>query len=637
MIMYMEQVLLSGIQQALEEIFSEVGVQLPPGMVTFEHPADPAHGDYATSCVLSIFSLYKTDQAFKAQFSSPRACADYCVQKITEHLSPNLSSQINSLSVAGPGFINISLSIPALVTTALDYIQIKAVKDPNPSHHCLIEYVSPNTNKPLHIGHLRNAALGTALANLFEKNGWKVTRAIEYNDRGLHIMKSVWGYLIFGRKLSNTQGDTTAIWYSELSEWKLHQEKWLSPEDATTDQLKKSDHFVGHWYQRADQSVGDPTVEAAWAEMLRSWEEKSDPHHENIRMIWKRMNTWFYEGYEQTAKRFGFSFDADAVNYESEIYMAGKEIVMQQAAAGLFEKLADGAVVAHLEQFKLPDKILLRRDGTGIYMTFDIELTRQRSTKNAEKMIWVVGMDQKLYFQQLFSIAELLEYGKRETFFHFAYGMVRLPEGKMSSRKGTAIYGDDLMNSAREQAAVILGEAAVAKSLPPEELEGIIEKMGIAAIKWTMLSQDPQSEITFNVSESVSIKGFSGPYVQYTFARTQSILAEARKQSIAIDFDSLLAILMSEKKELSPFEIDVLRSIYIYKDIVKRAAEEYAPHSVCQYLFTLSQRYNAFYAELPIIAAPAVERQVRLCITQAVGAVLSDGLKLLGISSPERM
>lgn len=637
MIMYMEQVLLSGIQQALEKTFGEVGVQLSPGLINFEHPADPAHGDYATSCVLSIFSLYKTDQAFKAQFSSPRACADYCVQKIENYLSPELSSQIKSLSVAGPGFINITLSIPALVTTALDYIQSKPIKHSNSSRHCLIEYVSPNTNKPLHIGHLRNAALGTALANLFEKNGWQVTRAIEYNDRGLHIMKSVWGYLLFGRKLPSASTEEKVIWYSELSEWMLHQEKWLSPEDSTADALRKSDHFVGYWYQRADQSVGDSAVEAAWAEMLRAWEEESDPHHENIRMIWRRMNTWFYEGYQQTAERFGFSFDADAVNYESEIYMAGKDIVMRQAATGVFEKLADGAVVAHLEQFKLPDKILLRRDGTGIYMTFDIELTRRRSTKNAEKMIWVVGMDQKLYFQQLFAIAELLGYGKRETFFHFAYGMVRLPEGKMSSRKGTAIYGDDLMDSAREQAAVVLKEAAVAKSLSSEELASIVEKMGIAAIKWTMLSQDPQSEITFNVSESVSIKGFSGPYVQYTFARTQSILAEVQKQSIAIDFDSLLTILMSGKVEPSPFEIDVLRSIYIYKDAIARAAEEYAPHGVCQYLFTLSQKYNALYAELPIITAPEFERQLRLCVTQAVGTVLSDGLKLLGIASPERM
>lgn len=628
---------LSGIRDHLLDICTDLHIAVQGELIKFEHPADSSHGDYATTFALSTFALYKTDQAFLKHFSSPRSFAEHCVREIKMRTADKTADYLADISVAGPGFINISLSPLALIEEANNYLQSKPVGDSKTSQHCLIESVSPNTNKPLHIGHLRNAALGIALAHLFEKNGWKVTRAIEYNDRGLHIMKSVWGYLVFGMK--NTAGESmkTKEWKPQLASWQENSSAWFTPDESTDERLKKSDHFVGHWYQKADLFAEDAGVTEAWSEMLRSWEDELDSQHVGIRLIWQRMNNWFYEGYRQTAERFGFSFDEDAVSYESGIYKAGKDIIVREAEKGTFERLADGAVVARLDKFKLPDKVLLRKDGTGIYMTFDVELTRQRSTKKADKMIWIVGMDQKLYFQQLFAVAELLNYGNRDAFFHFAYGMVRLPEGKMSSRKGLVIYGDDLLNASKTQARQVLSEALVAKSTTDVELEQIVEKIGVGAVKWTMLSQDPKSEITFDIAESVSIKGFAGPYVQYTFARTHSILQEAKNTSIAIDFDILHNLLMSSKTTLAKEEVDVLRYVYIYSEIIERAMQEYAPHILCQYLFTLAQRYNSLYAELPILSASEHEKLSRLFTTQVVGAILKDGLEILGIATPERM
>lgn len=628
---------LSGIRDHLLAICTDLNIPVQGEQIKFEHPADTSHGDYATTFALSTFALYKSDHDFLKQFASPRAFAEHCVLHIKMRAEHETTNFVADISVAGPGFINIFLSSSALIEEAHRYLQGKPIGDSKTSQHCLIESVSPNTNKPLHIGHLRNAALGIALAHLFEKNGWQVTRAIEYNDRGLHIMKSVWGYLVFGMKNTVSESMKTKDWKSQLTSWQENSSAWLTPGESADERLQKSDHFVGHWYQKADLFAEDAGVTQAWGEMLRSWEDEHDSQHLGIRLIWQCMNNWFYEGYQQTAARFGFSFDKDAVSYESSIYTAGKDIIVQEAENGTFEKLADGAVVARLDKFKLPDKVLLRKDGTGIYMTFDIELTRQRSTKKADKMIWVVGMDQKLYFQQLFAVAELLNYGNRDAFFHFAYGMVRLPEGKMSSRKGMVIYGDDLLNASKAQAKQVLSNALVAKSTTDVELEEIVEKIGVGAVKWTMLSQDPQSEITFDIAESVSIKGFAGPYVQYTFARTHSILQEAKNAAITIDFDILRDLLISSKISLAKEEIDVLRYVYIYSEIIGRAMQEYAPHILCQYLFTLAQRYNSLYAELPILSATEHEKLSRLFTTQVVGAILKDGLEILGIATPERM
>lgn len=632
----MEQTLISGIQEAMAKAVRIVAPTAEKIDIVFERPAHNAHGDYATSCALALFSLYKNDTVFLTTYTSPRKVAEACVQELEKVLTSEQSSQITSISIAGPGFINIMLSDSALAQQAQLQVQGKLVNKQKTSQKYIIEYVSPNTNKPLHIGHLRNAALGMALANILQACGAEVTKATVNNDRGLHIMKSVWGYLVFGRADENSTLPPHE-WKARLANWCTEPNSWLQPIAMNEQRLHKPDHFVGYWYIKADAFAEDPLVMNAWSEMLQSWEDTQHQQHAEIRTIWKHMNSWFYEGYAETAQRFGFDFDHDAISYESELYQAGKELVLKGVREGVFTTLPDGATKVELERFKLPDKVLLRKDGTGIYMTFDIELTRQRSLKQVDTMIWIVGMDQKLYFQQLFAVAELLGYGNPSRFHHFAYGMVRLPEGKMSSRKGRVIYGDDLLSEACAQAQEVLSQALVAKLTTAEKQGSIIDDIGIGAVKWTMLSQDPESEIIFNLKESTNIKGFSGPYIQYTHARTQSLLETAKSRSIAIDFDILLNGLIDKKIGLHSLERDALRYLYVYSDYVERAAQEYAPHYLCQYLFTLAQQYNTLYAELPILSGNSDVQNTRLCITQAVETVLNHGLTMLGIAAPERM
>jgi arginyl-tRNA synthetase len=273
-------------------------------------------------------------------------------------------------------------------------------------------------------------------------------------------------------------------------------------------------------------------------------------------------------------------------------------------------------------------------------MTFDIELTRQRSLKKADRLIWVVGVDQKLYFQQLFAVCEMLGYGQRSDFHHFAYGMVRLPQGKMSSRKGTVVYADDLIEAAQDQAETAMDETNVAKTFTPEEKKKVISAVGVGAVKWTMLSQDPESEITFNLQESVSFKGFAGPYIQYTMARSHSVLEKAQNGYINKPIDTLLNILIDKKASTSKEESDLLRNLIKYFDMVKRSANNYTPHLLCVYLFELSQSFNAFYAACPILTKDAEaqsQMEQRLVLTMAVEKVLQRGLELLGITTVQKM
>ncbi|MDQ5951757.1 MAG: arginyl-tRNA synthetase [Patescibacteria group bacterium] len=607
-------------------------------VVKVENPAQPEFGDYATSVALSIFSEHKTSAEFAALYSSPRAVADTLVEEIKNLTNESGTQMFSKIEVAGPGFINFTLAPQYLLQFAQQLVthQAKLPTAPKSFGSVIIEYLGPNTNKPLHIGHLRNGALGLALGNLLQEQGWDVHFATINNDRGLHIMKSVWGYLELARKTDDAE---VKPWHSLLAEWKEEPECWLVPSEMPDERLKKPDHFVGHWYILADGKAEDPDVQAAWAEMLQTWENSEAEHYHQLRELWQTMNNWFYEGSRVTAGRLGITFEADHISYESKIYEAGKQIVLDGAEKGIFKKLEDGAIKVELEeQYGLPDKILLRRDGTGIYMTFDIELTRQRSQYGAEKLIWVVGVDQQLYFQQLFAVAEKLGFAKRENLHHFAYGMVRLPEGKMSSRKGRVVYADDLLDMAREKAAQVMDETHVAKTFSAEEKAAVIDVVGTGAVKWTMLSQDPVSEITFDINESVSFKGFAGPYIQYTAARCHSVIEKAKNSISNLEIDLLMNLLMQYSDSKQKEEVDVLRNLVKYFDAVERAAQNYSPHILAVYLFELSQAFNAFYAHCPIVDESNKEQsERRLVITAAVETVLNRGLTLLGITPVEKM
>lgn len=563
--------------------------------------ADPTQGDYSTNVALRVFSAKTQDK-----WSSPRELAGQIVTEINQ----SLPAFITSVEAAGPGFINFYLNTEYLN----EHFALPEFKKLNKT--AIVEYMQPNTNKPLHIGHLRNAILGISLINLMKAVGWEVKSATVNNDRGLHITKSMWAYLMKGEKaLSNK------TWKEKILSWKAQPNSWITPNDMEEKQLRKGDFFVGHWYVVADAFVEDEGALKDWQEMLLAWENADDALHQPVRDLWKQLNDWFYQGVKESYKYLGVSFDPDQVSYESDIYAAGKEIVLAGVKKGVFEKLADGAVRANLEKkYHIPDKILLRRDGTGIYMTFDIELTRQRSLAGADLLVWVVGNDQDLYFQQLFAVSELLGYGQASKFFHFSYGMVRLPEGKMSSRKGTVVYADEVIAEAITTAHQVMESAGVGKGLTQKLKDQVAIQVGVGAAKYTMLSYDPKSEIAFDLEKSVTFEGDSGPYLQYANARCNSVLEKVGSKP------------SQELSTWHPAEKNLVHKLEKFGNAISRAASEYSPHLLCTYLLELSQEFGRFYNQCPILGSKRREQ-----LTKQVSQTLAYGLSLLGIATPEKM
>lgn len=615
------------IKQLIEEAVASLSLSVGELEITIEHPSDPNHGDFASSIALQLFGQLKKNG--NQEYKNPQELAKALASAIEQNAT---SDMISSVSIAGPGFINFELSDVFLLEKMSRLEKDPTVEIKKTAKSAVIEYVSPNTNKPLHIGHLRNAVLGYALVGMLREQGWDVHKAIINNDRGLHITKSMWAYLAMGKKSLDDSSSEQVVadmdWKEVIQEWIDNKQNWLQPADMPDEKLHKPDHFVGFWYVKADALAEETFVQKMWQEMLIAWEEKDNLYHNQVRTLWQQLNNWFYQGYNMTRERVGFSFDQEHINYESEIYEAGRKIILEAADKGIFKRLENGAIQAELEEtYHLPNKVLLRGDGTGIYMTFDIELTKRRATLGADRLVWVVGSDQKLYFQQLFAVCELLGFGKRENFKHFGYGMVRLPEGKMSSRKGRVIYADDIIQMAVERASEIMHETGAAQNFSPSQLLKTAEIVGLGAIKWTMLSQDPLSNMTFDVETSVSFSGFAGPYVQYTAVRAKSVLAKAA----VLDYDPSSLRLNQEERS-------VLRQIYQYPEVVTKATAEFAPHQICSYLFDLSREFSAFYNKHQILVKEEPEtQQFRLHLTQAVVAILSHGLTMLGLRLPEKM
>ncbi len=663
------------VERFLAEALVEIGLDQTKEIV-LEHPADSSRGDLSSPVAMQLIRQLTAEQ--RERFHSPLELAKGIVASLHFDTNEELKNIVSSVEAVAPGFINFHYSQQLLLQEALLLVAKERggldAQSTASEKRTVIEYVSPNTNKPLHIGHLRNAALGWSLSKLLAAGGATVQRAIIFNDRGLHIMKSCWGYLAAGRQTATwqdsllsgeltdaliadisetllngaTQSQTSQNgsegssfnWQKTVVEWQVATEDWLQPTQMREARLQKSDHFIGFWYQLAERFADNESVVKQWSEMLLCWEDETHPEHAQLRQLWSAMNDWFYQGFEETRQRFVFGFDEGSTSYESQIYQKGKDIVVAAADQGILERLPDGAVTARLEDAGLPDKILLRRDGTGIYMTFDIELTRQRTASNAQKLIWIVGVDQKLYFQQLFAVAEKLGYGEKERYYHLPYGMVRLPEGKMSSRKGLVLYADDILELAVDQARAIMAENGSKEHLDPMLFEQVAEAVGIGAVKWTMLSVDALSEITFDIRSSVSFKGFAGPYVQYTYARCQSVLRQANG-AITIDFDILRNILIDKKElQMNDAELALLRNIYTYYETFRHSAEMLAPHILCSYLYELCQRFNTFYAVCPIVSDATLaepSKQLRLLLTSATASILAEGLTLLGITVVERM
>lgn len=545
-------------------------------------------------------------------------------QEIGEYLLANDPS-VAAFNVI-KGFLNLTIASSAWIELLNDIhvdsrYGIVATTDKSPL--VMIEYSSPNTNKPLHLGHVRNNLLGNALANIVAANGNKVVKTNIVNDRGIHICKSMLAWQKYGN------GET--------------------PESSG----KKGDHLIGDYYVAFDkhykaevkelmtkfQNNGLNEEEAKAKaeaesilmkearEMLIKW-EANDPE---VRDLWKKMNDWVYVGFDETYKKMGVSFDK--IYYESNTYLEGKEKVMEGLEKGCFYRKEDGSVWADLTGEGLDHKLLLRADGTSVYMTQDIGTAKLRfADYPIDKMIYVVGNEQNYHFQVLSILLDKLGFEWGKGLVHFSYGMVELPEGKMKSREGTVVDADDLMAEMIDTAKETSNELGKLDGLTKEEADNIARIVGLGALKYFILKVDARKNMTFNPKESIDFNGNTGPFIQYTYARIQSVLRKAKEAGIIIPTQIPANIELSEKEE------GLIQLVADFAAIVKQAGEEYSPSAIANYTYDLVKEYNQFYHDFSILREENEAMKVfRLALSENVAKVVCLGMGLLGIEVPDRM
>jgi arginyl-tRNA synthetase len=556
--------------------------------VEIEYPTDPTHGDYSCNSALRLA---------KKVGKNPREVAQSIVAAFEK---PDF---IQTIEIAGPGFINFYVApeylvgnLRGILSGASDYGQTSA----GAKKKVMIEYSQPNTNKPMHIGHMRNNFLGMAVANLLGANGYESIPVNYVGDIGIHIAKSMLGYEKWGRSTSPESSDA------------------------------KGDYFVGKFYKQFEKELqkvegGDQELMEQAQEIVRKW-EKEDPA---TRELWNKMNDWVYDGWTESYERQGCRFEH--YFYESTYNDSGKEIAKEALEKGIAERAENGAIIAKLEDHGYPDKVLLRGDGTSIYATKDLKLAEENFAEfGLDGRIYVVASQQKLYLEQVFKILELLGYEYASRCFHLAYGVVGLPDGMMSSRKGNVIYADDLMNEVHNLAY----EQVKKRNTDKDEkwLHKTAELITVGALKYAILKIDPTQNITYDPKESVRFDGDTGPYLQYTHARIKSILRRTE------DDNELLNKPVSAEHLVEPEEIALLRKLQLFPEVVASAMTEYRVNTIANYLHDLAALFNSFYTKHQVLDAPTPEKRIaRLQLIAAVAQVLKNGLAILGIEAPERM
>ena len=474
----------------------------------------------------------------------------------------------------------------------------------------MVEYSSPNTNKPLHLGHIRNNLLGFSVAQILEEAGYDVIKTQIINDRGIHICKSMLAWQKYGKgetpESTQTKGDKlVGNYYVEFDKNYKKEIADLVAQGLTEDQAKKE----------------APLMKEA-QKMLLDWENGD----ETVRNLWKEMNSWVYRGFNETYSRLGVGFDQ--VQYESNTYILGKDLIQFGLDKGVLYKKEDGSVWCDLTDEGLDQKLLLRSDGTSVYMTQDLGTAVERFKDNdIQKLIYTVGNEQDYHFQVLFKILNKLGYEWANQLFHLSYGMVELPEGKMKSREGTVVDADDLMQEMYETAKSKSEELGKLDHLTEEEKEASYEKVGIGALKYFMLKVDPKKKMLFNPAESIDFNGNTGPFIQYTFARIQSLLTKANYTKKAV-----------VSVELNQLEKELIMQLGNYKDVVAKAAENLSPALVANYLYDLVKSYNSFYQNNPILNQEDENvKQLRLDLSDLTAKTIQKSLRLLGIQTVNRM
>ena len=508
------------------------------------------------------------------------------------------------------GFLNLKIKNQFFVDN-LNSIKENFDKTEDKNQTVMVEYSSPNTNKPLHLGHIRNNLLGYSVAQILKENGYNVIKTQIVNDRGIHICKSMLAWEKFGKNetpdSSGYKGDKlVGNYYVEFDK------------NFKTEVTK----LIAEGYDEASAKKQAPSIIEA-QEMLLNW-EKGDEH---VRNLWKTMNGWVYEGFAQTYKRLGVNFDQ--IQYESNTYLLGKDLITEGLTKGVFFRKEDGSVWVDLTDEGLDEKLLLRADGTSVYMTQDLGTAVERFKKNdIQKLIYTVGNEQDYHFQVLFKILKKLGYNWADQLYHLSYGMVELPEGKMKSREGTVVDADDLMQEMYETAKEKAQELGKLENLSDEEKESSYETVGLGALKYFMLKVDPKKKMLFNPKDSIDFNGNTGPFIQYTYARIQSLLAKAKyhPKEITSDFD------------LNPYEKDLVMELSNFKEVVAKAAETLSPAQVANYVYDLVKTYNSFYQNNPIMNAEDENiKDFRLEVSDLTAKTIKKTLGLLGIGTVNRM
>ena len=564
---------------------------------------------YGMDATEKMLQLQKTRSEFEGNLTlvvfpfvkAAKKSPEQTGQEIGEYLVQNCDA-ISKFNVV-KGFLNLSIADSAWLTLLADIDADEHYGHRNVDENSplvMIEYSSPNTNKPLHLGHVRNNLLGWSLAQIMQANGNKVVKTNIVNDRGIHICKSM-----------------------------LAWQKWGNGETPETSG-KKGDHLIGDYYVAFDKHYREEIKELMAQGMDEETAKQEAPLWEQndpeVRALWEKMNNWVYAGFDETYKKMGVSFDK--IYYESQTYLKGKAKVEEGLAKGLFERHEDNSVWADLTNEGLDQKLLLRSDGTSVYMTQDIGTAEMRfQDYPIDKMIYVVGNEQNYHFQVLSILLDRLgfKWGKELT--HFSYGMVELPNGKMKSREGTVVDADDLMQLMVDDARRVSDEAGKNVDMTEEEKQEIARIVGMGALKYFILKVDARKNMLFNPEESIDFNGNTGPFIQYTHARIRSILRKAPS-----------TISLSGTTSLSGKEVELIQKMSEYGAAVEQAGKDYSPSGIANYCYELTKVFNQFYHDYSILnEEDEQKKQTRLVIARNVAKILKNGMGLLGIEVPERM
>ncbi|PJA06746.1 MAG: arginine--tRNA ligase [Flavobacteriales bacterium CG_4_10_14_0_2_um_filter_32_8] len=592
----MEKLLIDKVVEGIKHLY---GVKIDEKLVQVQKTRQEFAGDLT----VVVFPFLKISK--KSPELTAGDIGNFIKENIEEIVGYNVVKGFLNFSITSTYWLNVFNTISK--TTNYGFAK------PNSGNTIMVEYSSPNTNKPLHLGHLRNNFLGYAVAEILKALGHQVVKTQIINDRGIHICKSMLAWQKFGK------GET--------------------PENSGL----KGDHLVGKYYVEFDKAYKEEiktlvekgvdkelaekeaSIFVKAQEMLRKWEDGD----EEVRTLWKKMNSWVYDGFAVTYQTMGVNFDE--LYYESDTYLLGKDVVAEGLAKKIFYQKEDNSVWCDLSSEKIDDKLLLRSDGTSVYMTQDVGTAIERYKKHPDLsgMIYTVGNEQNHHFKVLFAILKKLGYQWADGCFHLSYGMIELPEGKMKSREGTVVDADDLMEMMVNDAKEMTQNRGQIEGMTNEEKEALYATIGLGSLKYFLLKVDPKKGMVFNPAESIDLNGNTGPFIQYAHARIQSLLRKAAELGFSKKYQ---AVEMNEK------ELELIKLMNDYPVIIKEAGANYSPALIANYIFNLVKEFNNFYQTVPILKEEDLEKLAfRICLSETIGKIIKSTMSLLGVKVPDKM